>query len=719
MKQIFKSPKGISVLEVPIPMIGDKEVLVAVEKSVISSGTETIDMKEMSFSEKIVDKKRLLGKVVDNIAKKGVFSTLSLIKDKIITKDETNIFKPVGYSSAGRIVAIGKHVNNYNVGDRVACSGSGIAYHAEFASIPINLLARIPENVEYESAAFTTIGCIAMQGIRRANLSFGETVVIIGLGLIGLIAVQIAKAWGLVVIGIDINSRRCDLALELGADATYISDDKNLESEIKKMTNDIGADAVVIYAATKNSLLVNQSFDFCRHKGRVVAVGAIGMDLNRDSMYLKELDFVISTSYGPGRYDKSYEIEGNDYPIGYVRWTENRNMQEFLRLLSLKKINVVPLISNIFCIEQAIEAYQSLINSPTEIIANIFSYNHRKSCSNSEQSTITILNNKKNINSKIKVGIIGAGGFVKNNHIPNILNLSNLFDLVAISNKTPVSALTVGKKYKVKYVTTNYREILNDPEVDMVIIGTRHNNHSEIVINALKNKKHVLVEKPLALSLEEIKLIKDTLKNNPEVYATVGFNRRYSKLIQTIRNEILKDKLPVVINYRVNAGYIPIDSWVQSKEEGGGRLIGEACHFIDLISYIVNDKIIKSNITFIPISKEIKTEDNFIINLTFQNGSIGAIIYSSIGSKEMPKERLEIFSNNKCAVIDDFVKLQWYGGGLTNIKLEQQNKGHLEEIEEFAKLIMGKESLIEPFNRDIEISELSIILVNEMHNQVH
>jgi predicted dehydrogenase/threonine dehydrogenase-like Zn-dependent dehydrogenase len=715
MKQLFKNKTGIKEHEVPLPNLGDKELLITVETSVISTGTETMSMKngDKNLLKKIHEIKRLLDKVMQKLRENGVEATIESIKRKLNPAEQSIVFNPIGYSNAGIIIAKGRLVNGFNVGDRVACAGSGIAAHAEYVTIPVNLAVKLPDNVPFNAAAFTTIGSIAMQGIRRAEVTCGETVVITGLGLLGLIAVQIAKAWGLVVIGLDLNPKRLEIAKRLGADQCYLANDFDSEKTIQGLTNGNGADAVIIYAATKSSDPANQALRICRRKGRVVVVGAIGMELQREAMYLKELDFVMSTSYGPGRYDNLYEEKGIDYPIGYVRWTENRNMMEFVRLISAGQIDVLPLISNSFTIDQVTEAYKSLVENPGQNISSIFKYQH-------EAKVIPV--SKTEVyprpipSGKIKVGIIGAGGFVQNNHIPNILKLPEQYELVAIANRTTSEAKSAGEKYKVRYITTDYHQILNDPGIDLVVIGTRHNLHAIQVVDTIKAGKHVLVEKPLALTVQELESVNTAFSRNPEIHATVGFNRRYSPLTQKVREIILKKKeCPIIVNYRINAGAVPIESWIQDREEGGGRILGEVCHFIDLVGYLTNSSVVGLGVTHIPLSTTIKAEDNLIILLKYANGSLGSITYTAIGGKSMEKERVEIFQNGSSMVIEDFIFLKMYNTGHHDILLKAVDKGHYMEIYELAKLIKGQASLIMPFMFDINSSELTLKILNEIN----
>lgn len=716
MKQILKTKSGIKVQNVPLPTPGSSELLVSVEASVISTGTETMDMRhgEKTIIKTLEEKKRLFDKLLKKVNENGLQATFETVRHKLNPSEQSLVYNPIGYSNAGIVVAKGMLVSGFNIGDRVACAGSGIAAHAEFVTIPVNLAVKIPENLTYNAAAFTTIGSIAMQGIRRAEVTFGETIVITGLGLLGLLAVQIAKAWGLVVIGLDLNQNRLDLAKQLGADHCFMANDPVAEKSIQELTHGNGTDAVIIYAATKSSDPANQAMRICRRKGRVVVVGAIGMDLVRDDMYLKELDFVMSTSYGPGRYDNLYEVKGIDYPIGYVRWTENRNMMEFVRLLSTGQIDINPLISNTFIIDQAAEAYQSLIDNPGKNISSLFQYHHE---TNEISLSKSELYPRPIPVGKIRVGIIGAGGFVQNNHLPNLLKLPELYELVAIANRTPAEAKTAGEKYKVRYITTDYNQILNDPEIDLVIIGTRHNLHAQQVADAIKAGKHVLVEKPLAMNEDELVMVEAAHIANPGIHAALGFNRRYSPFIQKAKTILAGINSPVVVNYRLNAGSIPMSSWVQDLEEGGGRIVGEVCHFIDLANYIIDSNIKDIHAISIPLDGvSIVAEDNIIITLTYTNGSMAVITYVSIGSKQMGKERIEIFAGNHVLLIEDFQRMEIYSpSDRKEENLKSVDKGHASEMLELARLIKGEKSLIMPFKNDILSTELTLNVLAQLH----
>jgi len=709
MKGVFKSNEGLIVEEVPLPLPQDKEILVRVRCSVVSTGTETSGLKreEKSVYEKLEEKLKLVEKVSRKISTDGLDATIkltwSVIKDKLKPSERVLFLKPVGYSNSGVVTAIGRGVANFNVGDRVACAGSGIAAHAEYVTIPVNLAVSVPDSVSLDDAAFTTVGSIAMQGVRRALVNPGETVVITGLGLLGLLAVQISKAWGLSVIGVDLWQERLELARSFGADVCFLASDKELEEKVMRHTSNVGADAVIIYAATKSSEPANQALRICRKKGRVVVVGAVGMNLERDPMYEKELDFVMSTSYGPGRYDDNYELKGVDYPIGYVRWTENRNMQEFIRLLAEKKIKTESLFHKRYTLDDAIEAYKDLLESPKDNITILFSYPEREE--KEELPSKIEISPQPVPKEKINVGVIGAGGFIVKSHLPNILQLKEFYNLVAISTKTPAKAKQVGKEFEPAYVTNNYHEILNDDSIDMVLIGTRHDLHAKIAIEALNAGKHVFVEKPLALSRDEAEEIKNALRNK-NLFLTVGFNRRYSSLSAKAREVLGKKDGPIFINYRVNAGYISESHWTQDPDEGGGRIIGECCHFLDLCNFLIDSEVEDIKVGFIPIDNRfIRALDNVAVIVSYKDGSLANLSYVSIGAESLEKERIEIFRDRTSMVISDFLKLEFFDIGEKDIHLDRVDKGFLRELEEFAKLLKGQGSRIIPLEQVFGVTE--------------
>jgi threonine dehydrogenase-like Zn-dependent dehydrogenase len=490
MKQIFTKSGDIVTEEVPAPICGDNEVLVCNFNSLISVGTETMSLHSggkgiTGIASMAIKNPELAHKAIEMLKRDGISKTIGLIKG------QTDKLSPLGYSSSGLVMEVGKTITDIAVGDKVACAGAGYANHAEIVSVPRNLLCKMPDNVDFDEAAFTTIGAIAMQGIRRAQVQFGDNVAVIGLGLLGQIACQILKAAGAHVIGIDIMKERVELAKELGDDVCFTAG-KDAVDNVFKYTNGIGADSVIVYAAAKSSEPVKQAMAMARKKGRVIVVGAVGMALDRSPFYEKELDFLISCSYGPGRYDSLYEEKGVDYPIGYVRWTENRNMQEFLKMVSEKKVNVKRLIDHVFPIEEAAKAYDAL-NAEKKPVGVLFKYNERpqKELVRKTQLKPSVIGT-----DNINVALIGAGGFAQAYHLPNLKKIPS-FNIKAIVTRTGSNAKTIAAEYGAEYCTTDYKEVLQDADVNLIIIATRHNLHAPIIMEAANAGKHIFVESRL------------------------------------------------------------------------------------------------------------------------------------------------------------------------------------------------------------------------------
>jgi len=717
MYQVFKTKKGILVEEVPVPIINEKEILVKVFNSLISTGTETAGLKNSpkDFKEKLLTNIAKYEKLKSKINDSGYKAAFEKVKSKAIESSDEIKLNPFGYSIAGEVIAVGDLVKTFIIGDRVACAGSGFATHSEFARIPINLAVRIPDGVDYEAACFTTVGSIAMQGIRRAEVKSGETIVIVGLGLIGLLAVQIAKAWGLRVIGIDLMDERVDHAIKLGCDIAFNASNPEIERNILSYTDGYGADSVIIYAATKSSDPTNQAMRYCRQKGRVVVVGAVGMELDRDLMYKKELDFVISTSYGPGRYDDQYELEGFDYPIGYVRWTENRNMREFVRLVENESVIVDTLISSKFDILDAAQAFEALVKNPVDNIAILIKYGEKQATAKDSRVNLKVSNI---IKQKINVGLIGAGGFAQRTHLPNLQDHNSFFQIRAIADRKPENAKYVGKKFHAEYVTSDYNELLADKNIDLIVITTQHNNHARLSYDALINGKNVLVEKPLAINWDQFKLVTDLLKTNPIPNLFIGFNRRYSPFIQKSKKLLSDLKSPKFVNYRINAGAIRSDHWIQDPGIGGGRLIGEVCHFIDLANYLTDSQLSGFNILNVPVDgNSIQCNDNFAINLSYSDGSVAQISYISIGGKSLEKEKIEIHCAGKSMVISDFTKMEFYNFEESNVTLKNGDKGHRAELAEIAKKLKGENSLIPDLSLDLLATELALRMVDVLNGK--
>jgi len=696
MKQVFMANDGIRIEDVPPPICQDNELLVQTCYSVISSGTETSDLHRegLVFPEVLSKQWQLLGKVKNKITEEGVKDTLRSIRDRITGQAVLQSLTPKGYSLSGIVIEKGKAIRDLNVGDRVACAGSGIANHAEIVSVPRNLVARIPENVSNRQAAFTTIASISMHGVRRAESQFGETIVILGLGLLGLLGVQIAKAAGCKVIGIEIEESRLEIARSLGVDLTLNLSRNNVEKEVSEFTSGIGADAVIIFAGTKSSEPALLGARLCRKKARIVVVGNVGMDLEREEMYKKEIDLVMSTSYGPGRYDSSYEEKGIDYPIGYVRWTENRNMEEVLRMISEGRIDVERLISLEFPIDEAPRAYEAILSYEPKPLGVVINYPN-SSCNNlGLRLQRKSLNLHKRVSSKsdnnaVNIGVIGAGDLAQRVHLPNIIKIRG-FNLRAVVCRHGERAKALARKFGAEYATTDFKEVLADDDVDAVLIATRHNLHALMTIEAAKAGKHVFVEKPMVLNPEELKQIQEIIGETGIKY-TVGFNRRYSSLVLRARDLLSKIKRPYLITYRVNAGSIPKSNWVHDPTEGGGRIIGECCHFFDLFNYLVDSEIEDVVVKNIPTNGiNVVADDNFISTITYSDGSLAVLIYTSTGSKSLPKERIEIFGDGTSIVIDDFKRIEHFGNGQKNLLIKKEDKGHYNELIEFLKVVRGE-----------------------------
>jgi predicted dehydrogenase len=683
MKQVANKGGKIVVENVPAPAVRDDYILVSNLYSLISPGTESSSIKRSSGAivSKAMKKTELIRKVVDKIKADGIKSTIDLIKWE---SEKLNV---LGYSSAGIVIDKGRNVDHININDRVACGG--YAYHAEVVCIPKNLVVKIPEGVGFEEAAFTTLGCIALQGVRRARIEVGDVVVVIGLGLVGQLTAQILNAAGCEGIGIDLNEDRVKLAEELGLHKGIAAEEDVVKS-ILDYTNRVGADAVIICAATSSNQPVNQAMEMARKKGKIIIVGDVGMNLQRHPFYEKELDFLISTSYGPGRYDYLYEEKGIDYPIGYVRWTENRNMQEFLRLVAEGKVDVNSLITHKFPIEEARKAY-NVIMGPKENSLGVLLRYKRIEKKEIERKVFLTKRGEKKI-GKINVAVIGCGSFAKAVHLPNLKKIPD-YNIKAIVSGTSVNAKQVAEQYGAEYCSTDFNDVLKDEKIDMVLIASRHNLHAPLSIAAAKAKKDIFVEKPMTMNYEDCKKVADAVREN-KVLFTIGFNRRFSPLSLKAK-ELLKEKdSPMMINYVVNAGKLPLDHWVHDPVEGGGRMIGEACHFFDLLYWFIEREPIEIFTRGISSNNfDLIIDENCITTIKFADGSTASLAYTSLGHPSFPKERIEIFANGNVILIDDFKSLIVRGSRRQDIKLRKIDKGHYNEIIDFLNTMKGEKSL--------------------------
>jgi predicted dehydrogenase/threonine dehydrogenase-like Zn-dependent dehydrogenase len=694
MKQALIKKGRVLPENVPAPRVSDGAILIKVMNSCVSAGTEltSVQGSGRSLIRRAVDQPENIKKLFNMARSEGISAAIAKVKGKLDTGE------PTGYSLAGIVLAVGKGVSDIQPGDRVAAGGGGIAHHAEFVDVPRNLALPIPDGLGFPEASTVALGSIAMHGVRRAEVKIGEYVVVFGTGILGQLAVQLLRISGARVLAVDLDERRLNLAKESGAEAIFHPGDGNIVKAVLHYTGGQGADAVVFCAATANQDALADAFAMTRKKGRVVMVGVWGDKLNRDDIYAKEIDFLISSSYGPGRYDENYELRGVDYPYAYVRWTENRNMGEYLRLLSSGKIRVQSLIHSIYSIDRVEEAFKVLQTAARPLMVLL---EYDKTLPPDYSLLVNETRRVENTqirtplqSSKIRVGLIGAGSFATSVHLPNLQRLKGKYEIRAISNRTGHKAQAAAKQFGAGYATTDYREILHDPEIDLVMICTRHNLHGNMVLECLRSGKHTFVEKPLCTTLEELNEIKTFYRekksgeNSPLLM--VGFNRRFSKYATEIKKRVADRINPLFLHYRMNAGYVPPTHWVHT-EEGGGRIVGEACHIIDLFSFLV-DSPVKTfgSLCLTPRTQSISSSDNKSIILEYEDGSVATLEYFAVGSTLLSKELLEVHFDEKTILMDDYKSLRGYGLQLADIKTPSRDKGQLEELEQLAQCLQSK-----------------------------
>ena len=652
MKQLVQNYRTgeIKLIDTPAPLVGPNEVLVENAFSVVSLGTEK---SMMEFAKKNIVSKALsrpdLTKQVLDFAKTRGF--LEAYRQAISRLDN---YIPLGYSSAGEVIDVGNNVKEFQVGDRVACARSGFASHAEIISVPKNLCVEIPAEVKYEHAAFTTLGAIAIHAFRLTELGLGNKLAIIGVGLLGQIAVQLSATAGVDVFAVDVVDEKISLAKSLGAMDGALAEDEGIMNLVKKFTKGFGFDAVIIFAHTESTKPLKLAADICREKGKIIVPGLVGLDVPRAIFYDKELSLIISRSTGPGIYNDEYELKGIDFPYAYVRWTTKRNMESFLELLKNGKIDIEPLITSRHSISEAENVYNKLYKSIGSDIGVILYYDKKEERKISKKLTLKNRAQKKGLDI-VNIGLIGAGNFAKGTILPHIKKIPYI-NLHTIATKTGTSCIQAGNKYNFEYCTTDYREIFENPDINCVIIATKHNLHSKLVIEAFKYGKDVFVEKPLAISLDEIvKLYKSY--ENYEGKIMVGFMRRFSPISIKVKNLIKNRVLPLTLLYRINAESLPLDSWVYDPELGGGRIIGEICHFIDLVQYFTDSYPLSLYAKNIQKSPLLNPTDNAFVNINLADESLASILYTSLGDRGFPRERIEIFNSGNVYVIDDFKNL--------------------------------------------------------------
>lgn len=673
-----------TVAEVPIPSPRAGLALVRVSASLVSAGTERmlVEFAEKSLVGKARSRPDLVKQVFDKMKREGILTTLEAAFNRL---DQP---MPLGYSSAGTIVALGEHMDGFKVGQRVACAGGGYAVHAEYNLVPRNLLTVLPEGVEFESAAFTTLGAIALHGFRLAQPQVGERVAVIGLGLLGLMAAQIASAAGCRVFGVDTNPGRVSLAQRFGVSACVR---QGAEEQAAAFTGNRGFDAVLICADAASNDPVELAGAIARDRAHIVATGAVGLDIPRKLYYEKELNFINSRSYGPGRYDPSYEEGGRDYPLGYVRWTEGRNFETVVELLESGKLDVAPLITHRFPIEKAPQAYEVITGKKKEpFLGVLLTYSDK---GEGKREKVVLRAGPTLSTAHIRLGVLGAGLYANATLLPAIAKLKDV-ERVGIASAGGLHARHSGRKFGFAYAAASDDEILADPEINTVAILTRHDNHADLAIRALQAGKHVFVEKPLAINNEQLEQVAAALGAPPTGEAAgspllmVGFNRRFAPLAVRMAAHFAGHTEALYMHYRVNAGYLPLTHWTQDPAIGGGRLIGETCHFVDFLTFLAGSAPVSVNARALPDGGKYH-EDNLSLTFTFADGSIGVIDYLANGDKSFPKERAEVFCGGRVAVLDDYRALELvHNGQRQTLKSTfRQDKGHFNEMQAFVRAI--------------------------------
>ena len=694
MKKVFQDLKnGDTLVEnIPSPSIQEKKILIRVHNSLISSGTERmlLNFGKAGYISKALQQPAKVKQVIDKVKTDGIIPTYQAVSSKLSTPI------PLGYSCAGTVMQ--SNDEDFKIGDRVVANG----HHADVVSVSPNLCAKVPDSVSFKQASFTIMGSIGLHGIRMINPTLGETIVVIGLGIIGLLSVQILKANGCHVIGVDNDESRCQIAKKYGIAVHNSNKNSDFVSSIILKNNNKEVDAVLITAASSENSIINNSAEICRKRGRVILIGVVGLKLERDLFYKKEILFSVSSAYGPGRYDDDFEKRNIKYPIEFVRWTAQNNFETILTLMHEKKITIQDLVSDEFYIEEAKEAYLSLEKKTT--LGILLNYNFENELEQNIKTSNKKINKVSQINNEI--AFLGAGNYASKVLLPNFYK--HKIPIKYIASNTGENGNYLSKRFKITNNTTDNTMIFNDNSVKNIVISTRHDSHAKLVCDSLRYKRNIFIEKPLCLNIKELNQIKSLYMESNSILM-IGFNRRFSPLVKKVKELLGDNEHPKSININVNSGFIPQDEWIQDRKIGGGRIIGEVCHFLDLISFICHSKIIDYNVLHL----DSKTKDTHSINLKLKDGSIGCINYFSNGHKSFPKEKIDIYSNGKILSIDNFKTLRGYGwNNFSSKKLWSQDKGNKGCIDAFIECIKNNKPSPIPADEIFEISELSINISN-------
>lgn len=682
--------------EIPYPQLGKGMIMVKNHYSIISAGTEgsTVQAARKSLIAKAKERPQQVKQVIDTLKKQGPIQTYRAVMKKL------DAYSPLGYSCAGEVIEVGEGVTTFKVGDKVACAGVGFANHAEIVSVPVNLCVKLDEESNLKDSAYNTMGAIAMQGVRQADMRLGETCVIIGLGLLGQLTALILKASGVNVIGIDVSEGAVNLVKNNKVcDAAFTRNTSGLEEKINTITGGIGADTVIIAAATSSTDPINFAGNIARKKGVIVVLGAVPTGFDRDPFwYRKELELKMACSYGPGRYDLNYEEKGIDYPTPYVRWTQNRNMQAFQELLATKRIDISYMSTHEFNFNDARKAFDLVVSRSEPFIGIALKYDTNKSHS---KCKIVFDNNQGTSTSKVNVSFIGAGSYAQGNLLPYIPKNSQVSKIGVLTN-TGTTSKRVAEKFKFNFCATLENDVL-DEKTNTVFVATRHDSHGSYVLKALEQNKHVFVEKPLCLKESELETIIDAQQKS-QTAVMIGFNRRFSPLTKKIKNAVGSG--PMTMIYRINAGAIPKDTWIQDMEVGGGRVLGEACHFIDYLTFLNGS--LPTKVSAQVLADPENLNDTVNIMLRFENGSTGVVCYYANGAKSLAKEYVEIFASGTTAILNDFKELRIYGKGKpSKTKLLNQNKGQKEMVEGFVNGIISNGSVPIAFTEIVAVTKAS------------
>lgn len=681
MKQLLQNLRAGAphLAELPVPTPQSGMMLVRTAASLVSAGTERtlVEFAGKSLFGKARARPDLLRQVLDKARREGLLNAAQASFGRL------NQPMPLGYSSSGVVVELGEGVRGFRVGQRVACAGGGYAVHAEYAVVPQNLLAALPDNVDYESAAFATLGAIALHGFRLSEVQVGERVAVIGLGLLGQLAASIAAAAGCQVLGIDIDAARVDLARKRRLHAIPRA---SAEQAAFSLTRGNGFDTVLVCADTESNDPIELAGEIARDRAKVIAIGAVGLETPRRSYYAKELSLIVSRSYGPGRYDPGYEEAGLDYPIGYVRWTEGRNLQAFVELLASGAVDISKLISHRFPIEKAVQAYE-LIQSKKSFLGVLITYGQPRTALVKTAKTVRYADAAEPLKGKVRLGVLGAGNYARHTFLPALKNTRDL-ELVGIASASGRPAADLARRFRFRYASSDAEQMINDKSINTVAILTRHHLHASQTTAALKADKHVYCEKPLALNEKELGLIERLLTKKSSPRLTVGFNRRFAPLSKELMKFLDDRNEPLIANYRVNAGSLPLNHWLHDPAVGGGRLVGEGCHFIDYLIFLAGSVPVAVTALALPDGGDFR-QDNVQVTLRFSDGSLGTLAYLANGDRAISKERVEVFSGGKVAVLDDFRALDLTASGRTRGLRASQDKGHRAAWQAFIKSLQA------------------------------